>query len=234
MASVLDVDPTSLIEEAAKELKKMPEMAPPVWAAYVKTGRHNERPPAREDWWYVRSAAVLRNIYKLGPVGVSKLRTKYGGRRNRGMAPDRTYKGSGNIIRKIMQKLELVGFVKQEQKGVHKGRVITAQGKSFLDKVASSLYKAPLNLQKQKEEKDKTPVKHKAEAKSQVEQEEKKVEVKKKKTDKEEEKKTEEQPEHKPKEEKPKKEEVKKEKKEGTKKEEKIKEKKKSTKSTKK
>ena len=83
MVSIYDVYPRKLIEEMALELKKMPEMSPPEWAVYVKTGTHNMRPPAEENWWYVRSAAILRSIYKLGPIGVSKLRTKYGGRKNR-------------------------------------------------------------------------------------------------------------------------------------------------------
>ena len=78
MVSIYDVEPRKLIEEAAKELKKMPEMAPPEWAAYVKTGRDKERPPAETNWWYIRSAAVLRSVYKLGPIGVSKLRTTLG------------------------------------------------------------------------------------------------------------------------------------------------------------
>ncbi|MBN2368300.1 30S ribosomal protein S19e [Candidatus Woesearchaeota archaeon] len=135
MVSIYDVSPRELIEEAAKQLEKMPEMAPPEWASFVKTGRHNERPPAEKNWWYIRSAAVLRAIYKLGPIGVSKLRTKYGGRKNRGHKPDKTFKSGGNILRKIMQKLELIGFVKQAQVGVHKGRMITPQGKSFIDKI---------------------------------------------------------------------------------------------------
>jgi len=135
MVSIYDVEPRALIEELAKELEKMPEMAPPAWAAFVKTGRHNMRPPSQDNWWYIRSASILRAVYKLGPIGVSKLRTKYGGRKNRGHKPDRTYKSGGNIIRKIFQKLELVGLVKQAEVGVHKGRVMTPKGESFVDKI---------------------------------------------------------------------------------------------------
>jgi|SaaInlStandDraft_4_1057021.scaffolds.fasta_scaffold14049_2 small subunit ribosomal protein S19e len=135
MVSIYDVHPRTLIEAMAVELKKMPEMAPPEWASFVKTGPHNMRPPSQENWWYIRSASVLRAVYKLGPIGVSKLRTKYGGRKNRGVRPDRTVKAGGNILRKILQKLEIIGFVKQDQVGVHKGRVVTPKGKSFVDKL---------------------------------------------------------------------------------------------------
>ncbi len=152
MVSIYDVQTGKLIEEAAKEMQKMPELAPPSWAIAVKTGTSKQRPPTQENWWYLRSAAVLRSIYKLGPVGVSKLRTKYGGRKNRGYAPDKTFKGSGNILRKILQKLEIVGFAKQTQVGTHKGRVATAKGKSFLDKIATKIAKTSPPKTEKKEE----------------------------------------------------------------------------------
>jgi small subunit ribosomal protein S19e len=142
MASVYEVPHDKLIEEATKELQKMPEMAPPEWAAYVKTGISKERPPMQDNWWYIRSAAILRAIYRLGPIGVSKLRTKYGSRKNRGVAPDKTFRASGNIIRKILQKLEIIGFIKQAQVGAHKGRVLTPKGKSFMDKISVKVMKA--------------------------------------------------------------------------------------------
>lgn len=140
MTTAYDVDPQELISKAAEELKKIPEMNAPLWAAFVKTGMHKERPPVDEDWWYLRSASVLRSIYRFGPVGVSKLRTKYGGKKNRGVKKEHFYKGSGSILRKSLQQLEKVGFVKFAEKGVHKGRIITPKGKSFLDKIATQLY----------------------------------------------------------------------------------------------
>ncbi len=137
MATVFDVDPNQLIEKAAEELKKIPEIQPPEWAKFVKTGAHKERPPMQKDWWYIRTAAILRKLYIYNkPIGVSKLRKKYGGRKNRGHKPERFYPGSGNIIRKVLQQLEKAGFAQQVAKGTHKGRIITPKGKSFLDKLA--------------------------------------------------------------------------------------------------
>lgn len=139
MASIYDVSPNELIERAAVELAKMPEIAPPEWAKFVKTGHFRQRPPVREDWWYVRSAAVLRSICKLGPIGVAKLRTKYGGKKGRGHKTEKFCRGSGNILRKILQQLETARLVKQATIGVHKGRVITPQGRSLLDKLATEI-----------------------------------------------------------------------------------------------
>ena len=134
-----DMDAQELIEKAAEELKKIPEIKPPVWAAFVKTGMHKERPPVENDWWYMRAASVLRTVYRLGPVGVEKLRDKYGGKKNRGVKKEHFFKGSGNILRKALQQLEKAGLVKFAERGANKGRVITPKGKSFLDKIAAQI-----------------------------------------------------------------------------------------------
>lgn len=134
MAIIYDVDVNKLIDRAAEKLKGIIKM--PEWANYVKTGRHKERPPIDNDWWYKRAASILRKIYILGPIGTNKLRRKYGGKKNRGMKPEKTYRGGGKIIRVILQQLEKNELIKQDKKGIHKGRIITNKGKSFLDKLA--------------------------------------------------------------------------------------------------
>lgn len=141
MATIYDVDPNVLIERAAKELEKEKAVSPPVWGIFVKTGNHKERAPLRKDWWYVRAAAILRTIYRMGPIGTEKLRTKYGGKRNLGYRPEKVRKGSGNIARKILQQLEKSGLLKQIDKEGRKGRIVTPKGKSFLDKIATQILK---------------------------------------------------------------------------------------------
>ena len=70
-----EVPQDELIKKVAEELKSI--IGQPEWAPFVKTGNHKERPPVDNDWWYIRAASVLRKVYLLGPIGVSKLRTKY-------------------------------------------------------------------------------------------------------------------------------------------------------------
>jgi len=137
--TIYDVPINELILKAAEELKKIKEIMPPSWADFVKTGMHKERPPVQKDWWYIRAASVLNAINKLGPVGVSKLRTKYGGKKNRGYRPEKFFKGSGNILRKILQQLEKAGFAAKADKGIHKGRIITPAGLALLGKVAAAI-----------------------------------------------------------------------------------------------
>ncbi len=146
MARLEDVNPNEFVEELAVTLKSLPDIKQPKWASFVKTGRFKERPPARNDWWYVRSAAVLRTVYRLGPVGTSKLRTKYGGKKNRGVASEHSYKGSGSIIRKILQQLEKVGLVAQASVGMHKGRIVTPKGRALLNSIARKVNPEPVRI----------------------------------------------------------------------------------------
>ncbi len=141
MTTIYDVDTNDLIEKAAKQLKDQKLISPPEWSKFVKTGVHKQRPPVDASWWYIRAAAILRTVYRQGPIGVSKLRTKYGGKQNLGYKPEHHFKGSGSIARKILQQLEKSGLIKQDQRGVHKGRVITPKGKSLLDKIAAQMAK---------------------------------------------------------------------------------------------
>jgi len=129
---IQDVDPQKLIEKTAEKMQGMEVFKPPEWASFVKTGQNRERPPAPKNWWHIRAASVLRKVY-IEQVGISKLRKIYGGRKNRGHAPEHKYKASGNILRKILQQLETAGFVKTE-KG--KGRKITPEGQKFLNAIA--------------------------------------------------------------------------------------------------
>ncbi len=139
---IYDIPKTELIERAAKELQKVEAVKPPQWVLFAKTGAHKQRQPSRDDWWFVRAAAILRRLSDSeGPIGVQKLRTVYGGKKNKGHAPERFYRGSGNILRKVFQQLETAGLAKKVDKGLHKGRVITPQGLSFLGKIADAYMK---------------------------------------------------------------------------------------------
>lgn len=139
----LSVDPNRFIDILAEELKAVQQIKPPAWAPFVKTGMHKERPPVKKDWWYARTASILRSVAKLGPVGTSKLRTRYGGRHSRGFKSERFAAGSGSIIRKALQQLEKAGLIKQTAKGVHKGRVITQKASSLMNASAIKAVKEP-------------------------------------------------------------------------------------------
>lgn len=141
MTHILIVNPNQLNKKVAEELKNQKLVQPTAWAKFVKTGHSKERLPDNHEWWYSRAAALLRSVAKLGPVGTEKLRTKYGSKKNRGHKPEHFYKAAGSHIRKILQQLEKSGLIKQVEKGVHKGRVLTPKGTSLLDKIAVQISK---------------------------------------------------------------------------------------------
>jgi len=134
MVGIYDTEAADVIGKAAQELKKTKVQAPE-WAAFVKTGVCKERLPDDPDWWYMRAGSMLRKIYMRGPVGVSSLRKYYGCKKNRGVKPGKFRLASGKIIRTILQQLEAEGLVVQVEKGVHKGRIMSPKGKSFMDKL---------------------------------------------------------------------------------------------------
>jgi small subunit ribosomal protein S19e len=137
MVTAREVESDKLIEKLKEELKKVSEISQPEWMKFVKSGPHKERPPQQQDFWHIRSASVLRRIYIDGPVGVSALRSYYGGRRERGYKPAHFKKSSGNIIRKILQQLEKAGLIEK----VSRGRKITSKGQKMLDKIAHEVKK---------------------------------------------------------------------------------------------
>lgn len=179
MATIYDVEPEELLEKTAEELKKIEDIKPPEWAIFIKTGAHKERPPIRKDWWYIRAASILRTLYKLGPIGVSKLRKKYGGRKRRGHKPEEFRKAGGSILRKILQQLEKAELAKQAKRDLHKGRIITPKGKSLLDKIATKIKKGekPVKKEPKEQEIEKTKLKKREKTK---EKKETKEEVKEK------------------------------------------------------
>ncbi|MDO5851247.1 MAG: 30S ribosomal protein S19e [Methanobacteriaceae archaeon] len=137
MATAFDVPAETLINEIKEDLKKNDKITPPDWSQFVKTGVHKERRPENPDWWYVRCATLLRRVYMDGPVGLSRLRTKYGGNKDRGTEPEKFRKGSGSIIRLSLQQLEDIGYVQHNTEG----RTVTPEGQSYLDNKATELVK---------------------------------------------------------------------------------------------
>ena len=122
-------------KKLADALKKMPEFKAPAWSFFVKTGVSKERPPQENDFWYARAASILRQLYIHKVVGVIRLRTRYGGKKNRGMRPSRFRKGSGKIIRTILQQAEKAGLLEKCLEGKRFGRRLTQEGKDVLESV---------------------------------------------------------------------------------------------------
>jgi small subunit ribosomal protein S19e len=123
-------------EKLAQALKNMEEFNQPEWSHFVKTGIAKKRPPQEKDFWHKRAASILRQIYVHKTVGVNRLKTRYGSRKNRGMRPEVFRKASGKIIRTILQQAEKAELLtKTNEIGRRAGRKLTEKGKELMEQI---------------------------------------------------------------------------------------------------
>ena len=136
---VYDFDQKEYNLKLAEALKEVPEFQKPEWVDFVKSSPSKARPIDDADFWYKRAASILKQIYKNKTVGVGRLRTKYGSKKNRGMKPEKFFKSGGKIIRTILQQSDKAGFTEafKPQKGtkLRSGRRLTEKGTKFLESI---------------------------------------------------------------------------------------------------
>ncbi len=134
MVTVDDVDALKLVKKTAAKLETM-GLPAPKWVGSVKSGPHVERLPQDDKFWYVRCASILRKAYVDGVIGVSRLRTHYGGRKNRGVRPEHHKRAGGNMIRKGLQALDKAGLLTKKKVG----RVLSPKGHALLNAAAKEV-----------------------------------------------------------------------------------------------
>lgn len=144
MAKVFDVPADDLISKLSDQLKKDKKINPPEWASYVKTGTHTEKIPQNRDWWYTRCASLVRKVYLHGPIGISDLKSYYGGRKRIGYNLDHHKDAGGAIIRNALQQLEASGYIEKKSKG----RSISSEGMKRVDRLATEIFKEISKLNK--------------------------------------------------------------------------------------
>lgn len=147
-ASILDIKNTGKMKDIrtieaskynlmlAEALKKSEWFEKPDWIDFVKTSTHKQRPNIEPDFWHKRAASILRQTYIKKIVGVERLRTRYGGRKDRGAQPPEFRKSGGKIIRMILQQAEKAGLIEKVKEKRKAGRKLTEKGKEFLEGVA--------------------------------------------------------------------------------------------------
>ena len=132
--TVYDFDQQEYNLKLAEALKKIPEFKKPEWVEFVKSSSSKERPIEDEDFWHKRAASIMRQAYVRGVVGVNRLKTRYGSKKNRGMQPEIFRKGSGKIVRVILQQAEAAGLIEKTGDDAKKaGRKLTDKGKELME-----------------------------------------------------------------------------------------------------
>lgn len=133
MSSVKTIQAGKYNSLLASALKEYEEFKAPEWVAFVKSGHGKQRPIDDDDFWHKRTASVLRQIYLRGTVGVQRLRTRYGNRKDRGKQPPHFAKSSGKILRLILQQAEVAQLLTKSTDIKVKGRILTDKGKELLE-----------------------------------------------------------------------------------------------------
>ena len=138
MATIYDVPADALIEAVATRLED--RIDEPDWVEFTKSGSGKELPPEQDDFWYVRSASLLRKVAQNEPIGIERLATEYGSKKrgsNRySVRPGEHAAGSRKLIRTSLQTLEEDGLVTT---AAGEGRRVSDEGEAFLSEVASEV-----------------------------------------------------------------------------------------------
>ena len=139
MVTIYDVPADALIEAVAARLED--RIDEPDWVEFAKTGAGKELPPEQEDFWYVRSASLLRKVAQNEPIGIERLATEYGSKKrgsNRySVRPGEHEGASRNLIRTSLQALEDDGLVTT---AAGEGRRLSDEGEAFLSEVATEVF----------------------------------------------------------------------------------------------
>tara|TARA_B100000614_G_scaffold26489_1_gene20594 strand:- start:6280 stop:6771 length:492 start_codon:yes stop_codon:yes gene_type:complete len=149
MTTVYDIPADIFNPALAAAMADQEAVSMPDWGQYVKTAVDRERPPTQTDWWYLRTAAILRKVARNGPVGVTHLAQAFGGKKDNGVMPNTPGVASRHIIRTALQQLEEAGLVEkvptrevETDEGkvqLYAGRRITPDGQKLVDNVAHSV-----------------------------------------------------------------------------------------------
>ena len=137
-----DVPADLLISDLSQRLADNDAISAPEWAEFVKTGTHRERPPTQSDWWYIRSAAVLRKVAMKGPIGANHMAQLFGGPKDRGVKPNRAVAGSRKVARTVLQQLAAAGLIVDTHNTagtVTLGKVVSPSGQALLDESAHAV-----------------------------------------------------------------------------------------------
>ena len=148
--TVLDVPSNAFINELASFFKEKNVIKLPKWSYLVKSSHANEVVPLDPDYMFYKAAAIARILYitKSKAIGVGSLKSFFGKKMRRGVEPPKFMKAAGKIIRELTKQLKANGYVENygtKGNNVTYGMVLTKQGRTELDKIASKVMKGKKN-----------------------------------------------------------------------------------------
>ena len=148
--TVLDVPSNLFINALAAFFKEKNVIKLPKWSSLVKSSHANEIVPLNPDYMFFKAAAIARILYvtKSNSLGVGSLKTFFGKKKRRGEQPPKFMKAGGKIIREVVKQLKTNGYIENygtKEQSTTYGMVLTKQGRTELDKIASKVMKETKN-----------------------------------------------------------------------------------------
>lgn len=128
MDSVFEVQAVPLLKAIADTLKKNPDVKLPENHDIIKTGSGRKNAPHEPDWFYVRMAAIIRQVMCKGKISLSGLSYRFGNRKNRGVRPSKFARGSKFVIASAIAQLEAIGWIQFN----NSDSILTETGKEVL------------------------------------------------------------------------------------------------------
>lgn len=136
-ATLRDVNAWRWVKTAAAHFKQEGKLFVPRCTELVKTSHGRERAPQKQDWFYIRCAAVLRAIYLRPGTGYGGLSKRFGNKKNRGSQPEITTKAARGLLHWACRSLEGLKLVTKGKEG---GHVITKEGRKKVDTIAFNVH----------------------------------------------------------------------------------------------
>lgn len=148
--TVLDVPSNLFINALAAFFKEKNVIKLPKWSSLVKSSHANEIVPLNPDYMFFKAAAIARILYvtRSNYIGVGSLKTFFGKKMRRGAQPPKFMKAGGKIIREVVKQLKTNGYIENygtKEQSTTYGMVLTKQGRTELDKIASKVMKETKN-----------------------------------------------------------------------------------------
>eukprot|EP00999_Lentomonas_sp_LEN2_P001210 NODE_2226_length_621_cov_309.123482_g2176_i0.p2 GENE.NODE_2226_length_621_cov_309.123482_g2176_i0~~NODE_2226_length_621_cov_309.123482_g2176_i0.p2 ORF type:complete len:154 (+),score=38.14 NODE_2226_length_621_cov_309.123482_g2176_i0:77-538(+) len=132
-ACVKDVSHADFISAAAAQFKREGQLELPKNWEFQKMASWKQYSPYDQDWFYIRTASLLRRLYVRGGTGIGGLQKHYGGARKRGVCPVHHADASAGVIRHCLHQLENKGLVEHDENG---GRRVSKSGRKMCDQIA--------------------------------------------------------------------------------------------------
>jgi small subunit ribosomal protein S19e len=116
MEEIYEVGSQDFNEALKSYLKGSEKLVLPTDWDIIKTGRGRERAPEDNDWYYMRTAATVRQLAANGAVTAEFLANKYGNRKNRGVRPSKFVPCDLYLCESVLDNLKNMGWIDPSNK----------------------------------------------------------------------------------------------------------------------